>query len=155
VRRSSAIVTVACLAGLFAGCSSEKTGTVTGKVTLNGKPVSGGTISFQAKSGGVPVTAFIAPDGTYRVELVPAGEVLIGVWSAPSEGAARGEVIKKSGSAPPEGGGAKAPPPPEAPSAAPAADKLEIPARYSDPGASGLTATVREGENTHEVTLTK
>jgi hypothetical protein len=157
VSRVGAIVTGACLVGLFAGCASEKTGTVTGKVILDGKPVTGGSVSFLTKSGGIPVTAFIEADGSYRVERVPVGEVLIGVLSPPPDSAAPGEAIKKTGGA--TGGAERAPDntkgSPPNPTAAPVADKLLIPVRYNDPGTSGLTTNVKEGENSYDITLTK
>jgi hypothetical protein len=53
------------------GCSSTpQLGVVTGKVTLNGKPVTAGVVTMVAKSGGEPVTANINEDGSYRVEVV-------------------------------------------------------------------------------------
>ena len=63
-------------------------------------------------------------------------------------------MIKKTGAASRDVTKAEAAAPPTAPPGL-AADKLEIPARYNDPGASGLTTNVKEGANSYDITLTK
>ena len=129
--------------GLAIGCSTEPaTGTVTGKVTLDGKAVASGTITFMSKTGNAPVAASIDTNGSYTATGVQIGDVMVSVVSLP-DGPEGGNVIKKSGQ---ETG--KRSPPPEAP-------KNLLPARYADPGTSGLTTTVKEGTNQYDIPLTK
>lgn len=147
MNRIATIVTGVFLAGLCAGCSGEKTVTVTGTVTLDGQPVTGGTVSFLPKSSGVPITAFISTEGTYRAESVPAGEVVVTLRPPPPEGDSPGQVIKKRGEL--KGEAPEPPPPP------PGAD---IPSRYADPETSGLSTnikTAKQGETVYDIPLTK
>jgi len=63
--------------GLLAltGCGA-KTNAVTGKVTFNGQPVTGGSLTFlpasasegDTTSRGKPAVAIVEPDGTYQVK---------------------------------------------------------------------------------------
>jgi hypothetical protein len=62
------------------GCGS-KTGKVRGKVTLNGTPVPGGTITF-IPDRGKQTGGIIAEDGTYIVANVPVGEAKVTVEPA-------------------------------------------------------------------------
>jgi hypothetical protein len=58
---------------VLAGCS-KSTGTITGKVTLNGVPLKGGDISFLPADGvGSSGTTLINEDGTYTVTNCPVG----------------------------------------------------------------------------------
>ncbi|MGL6072840.1 MAG: carboxypeptidase-like regulatory domain-containing protein [Fimbriiglobus sp.] len=126
---------VLCLAlGLLAGCSSEPaTGTVTGNVKYDGKPASGGTITFMAKSGGIPASAIINADGTYRAEGVPAGEVMVAVLSPVDEAESDPVSIKNQGKT------GKAPPPPKKPA---------YPIKYAEFGSSGFSTNVKASSET-------
>src|SRR5437660_10972981 len=64
---------------LLAGCSGGKAD-VTGKVTHQGKTVLWVTVIMQGPDG-IPMTGTIQPDGTYIVQGVASGKVLIGVVS--------------------------------------------------------------------------
>lgn len=63
------------------GCGvTESTGTITGKVSLAGKPLKGGTISFlPAKNDAVALTAIINEDGSFEIKDVPFGDLLVSV----------------------------------------------------------------------------
>jgi hypothetical protein len=66
----------ALLIGLsLAGCGGKgiKTGTVYGKVTLDGQPLAEGTISFTAVDGSTPTAGGKITDGNYNVAAVPRG----------------------------------------------------------------------------------
>jgi len=54
------------------GCG-KKDGTVSGKVTYKGAPVTGGFITFEPTNG-VAAKGDIKPDGTYKVSGVPPGD---------------------------------------------------------------------------------
>src|SRR5437660_4358287 len=73
----AAPVAVALLA--LAGCGGGKAD-VTGKVIHQGKTVLFGTVIMQGPDG-IPMTGMIQSDGTYVVQGVASGKVLIGVVS--------------------------------------------------------------------------
>lgn len=137
VRRSAAaaLVLAACLQ---AGCSGgPDSGTVTGTVSVAGKPLAGGSISFIGADGR-PIAAEISPNGTYRVDNVPLGEAIVVVNALPSDEPARHKAIKEQISQPPP-----APPPPP------------FAAKYTDMGSTDLRFTVKAGENKFDADLTK
>lgn len=173
-----------CLACVFLatanGCSkgvSLKTVPVTGKVTLDGKPLSGATVTFlQASpgadgSGGAPSSGITGADGSYKLITMASGRDIVD--GAPP-GNYKVSVTKQSSApaAPPGGppintndpekmqkmspeelnkmrGGA---PPGEAPASTP---KPEIPLRYSNVDTSGFAATVgASGTQTFDFPLT-
>lgn len=119
----------------LAGCGSvAKQGTISGVVKLDGKPVSGGFISFTLADG-LPHTVDIQGDGSYRVEGIPVGEAIITVTSPPVDDQARQMHIKLPTEAPP--------PPP----------KPRYPDKYADMGTSDLRYVIQPGENTYNVEM--
>jgi hypothetical protein len=75
-----ALAAAAALALLVPGASAqEKTGTITGMVTFQGKPLTGGFVTFVTEKG--KADAKINADGTYRVRGVPVGPAKIVVAS--------------------------------------------------------------------------
>jgi hypothetical protein len=119
-----------------AGCSRRAQ--ITGTVKLEGKLLTGGTVSFvfpdkTMRSGG------IGPDGAYRVEDVPLGTAKVTVRTharvPPGLSAPANLQI-------PNPPGAKEQPP-----------MVAIPKRYGDPDRSKLTFDVRAGEQTYEIKL--
>lgn len=129
------------------GCSAEPpVGTVTGTVTLNGKPAKGGMISFMPASGGVPVTAAFDSNGIYKAENVPAGPVMVSVESLPDDSAAVGQKMKETGQNPGKG------------PASPAVKPMAYPARYAQFESSGLKTSVkpnRDGLTNFDVPMTQ
>ena len=129
------------------GCSSgPQFGTIFGSVTLDGKPVTAGFVTFIGKTGGTPVTGPIGENGTYRVEGVPVGEVLVGIVGGGGDEVAQGEIMKRGGASPSQG-----PPPKPKP-------KVVLPANYAEPGASGFVVKVKpmsEGEVQFDIPLKK
>jgi hypothetical protein len=102
------------------GCGSPHTkdkASVTGKVTLAGQPLPSGSITFLGADNWKQVAA-IGPDGSYRMEYVPFGEMKIGIHSGPGLWPGMRAERRK-------GGG-----------------HVRIPARYQNPQTSGLTYTV-------------
>jgi hypothetical protein len=138
-RLSAPLLGAAGLAFL-AGCGPS-TGHLAGAVTFAGQPVTQGQVTVYGPDGEV-LTVTISPDGTYRVENVPAGQVRIVVLPPPPADPEGNEIVKvraKEGKAAP---------------IAPRAVKTPIPARYEDPGTSGLATTVKGGENKYDLVLT-
>lgn len=125
----------------LSGCSSEPaTGTLTGVVTLNGKPVETGTVSILSPVNGVPVMAGVGQGGKYVAHGVPVGPVTLTVTDYQDAAAGSADDIKKRGA------GAAAEP------------KNLFPAKYADHATSGLSTTVHDeskGETTYDVKMTK
>jgi hypothetical protein len=65
---------------LLAGCGSglPPTGEVVGKVTVDGKPVTAGTVKFYPAKGD-PVPTELGVDGTFRATGVPVGKARVAV----------------------------------------------------------------------------
>lgn len=66
---------------VFAGCGSkpQPTSTISGKVTLNGKPVTLGSVSFYDAAKGTGADAPIGADGSFSVTKVPLGDYQVSV----------------------------------------------------------------------------
>jgi hypothetical protein len=124
-----------------AGCGGgkSKTESVSGKVTLDGKPVSG-EITFVC-SDGKEIKSPLGTDGGYSILAPAKGEAKIGIKSmtaAVGGGKEAGkEGASKSAELPGMGGSSGAVPP----------------AKYGNPASSGLTYTVKGGEEKHDITL--
>lgn len=110
----------------FVGCGGNNTeekkmGTVAGKVTLKGKPVTDCRINFTSPKSGVGVGADLKEDGSYTMEgPVPVGDYK--VFITPPLDFTPAKAQEKSG--------------------------LDaVPAKYRDEANSGLTAKVKEGES--------
>ena len=133
---------LAVLAPLVAGCGGEQLGQVKGTVTLDGKPLSKGTLTFEAP-GKRPATARveagqIVEATTHKTgDGVPVGAHKVAV--AATEDAASAVVAN-----PGEGKG---------PGANYMSGKSLLPAKYNNPETSGLTAEVKGGENVLEFNL--
>lgn len=123
------------------GCgSSTPEGEVTGVVTYRGQPVPGGVITFISDRG-TPATAFIDPTGHYRVK-APAGMAKVTVNNLMLR---KGQATAGLRLRPPEGA-APATPVPEG-------SYKPIPEKYLSADKSGLTWTVRPGEQTYDIPL--
>jgi hypothetical protein len=140
----------ACGLVLFAvGCGPDykARGGVKGRVTVNKKPLTTGTVMFSNKNG-VTGTAHIKTDGTYELNDAPVGEcqVTVTVPALPMDPTVK-ERLKGKGAGPkmpemkaPEGSGVELPSAPTVPK-----EVVPIDAKYSKPETSGLTITVEKG----------
>lgn len=139
-RRALAILFLSVSLGVLTGCGGgDKSGdagnAVTGKVTLNDKPV-GGTVVF-LYADGKEVAGPIGPTGEYVIANPPAGSVKVyirgsgAVAPPPTKG---GPEMPKDG--PAAGGGGVAPPP-----------------KYQSAATSGLTFEVKTGKQTYDIPL--
>jgi len=121
---------------LLGGCDSVKQGTIEGTVTLDGKPLASGTITFESPNAR-PASARIENGrivgGTTLKEGdgIPLGTHRVAI--AANEDAASAEVA--------DPGKAKAP------GANYMVGKSLIPTAYNNPETSGLTATIVAGNN--------
>jgi hypothetical protein len=122
------------------GCSGR--GTISGHVTLNGKPVPLGTISFHCQEGRHEVCNALIRDGSYSLTGVPTGPAKVTVASSMTPSAA-GEGAAATRREPDKGGRGRRPaanPPPPT-----------IPRRYGDPDQSGLSHRVTSGAQVYDV----
>jgi hypothetical protein len=111
------------------GCDKKKEipretnrGMVTGTVTLDGKPLPGGSIVFvSAKDESYRAKGFIASDGSFTIPNSPTGDVLVAVEAAPQQS-------------------------PQQP-LTPNKNYVPIPLKYLDVKTSGLTATVAKSDS--------
>lgn len=140
---SGLILTVMCLTGCGGGSNLPKgeTGTVTGKVTFNGKPVPEGTsIVFLHKDKGITASSPIAADGSYALRMrrenaILAGNYQIGITPPTVELTPAEAEAVNSGKTLPE------------------KEWPEIPKKYRNPESSGVLFTVKAGENTFDLDM--
>ncbi len=143
------------LALALAGCGGDGLnhgGKLSGKVTLDGKPLKGGNVIVSSEDGKHSVQGFITGEGTYSVPEPPLGKVKIAVQTAHL----RGSFTPKEGV--PAGAGGKGelgsrgmtlPDPKEI-----GLGFTAIPSKYEKPETSGLTTEIKGGDQTHNVELT-
>jgi hypothetical protein len=138
------------LALAVCGCGSagglNRGGSLSGIVTLDGKPLGGGRIEIFSEDGKNAVSCQIRPDGSYTLEEPPLGPCKLtvktshlksmppvsGVRRGSGEGASRGIIL-------PQDVGLVYTP---------------IPQKYEDLATTDLTVTVEKGKQTHNITLT-
>jgi hypothetical protein len=79
--RTLAVLALGLAAALAAGCGGRPRAHVTGKVTLNGKPITDGSIEFFPVSGAGQSAGAALKDGAYQVE-ASVGEMRVTINSA-------------------------------------------------------------------------
>jgi hypothetical protein len=151
MKRTSILLFTVNLLLWTAGCGGK--GTITGTVTYKGTPIPAGTILFVPSNGGPSVNAPIN-DGKYTAEKVPTGRAKVSITSMyVQQTSASPMMMMGAKSGPP----LDAPIPPEARKAMEEGMKpkkgLQIPDKYADPAQSGLTYTVRSGQQTKDFNL--
>lgn len=116
--------------GLLSGCWSgggPETASVSGAVTLDGKPIGAGSVLLVSERG-LGVSAELQSDGKFGIRCLP-GKYFVAV-SPPS------------------------PADPLAPKSSPAPSaEVKIPKPYQDAGTSGLLADVKDGNNSFDFSL--
>jgi hypothetical protein len=118
---------------VLAGCGQGKPGTVEGKVTVDGTPVTSGIVSF-TRADGEARAVFIGRNGTYRALNILPGPVKVAVMPR-----AHVDSKKRVGADEPEG-------PPQRP--------VQIPKKYIHADTSGLSTTVHSGTtNTYDIEM--
>lgn len=154
------LVALALLGILFAlgGCGT-KVGSVSGKVTYQGKALPSGTVTFLAPNNKV-VSSPINSDGTYSAENVPVGKAKITVTTTAKPPAPKGKkgpgmmMMGEVGKEPPKMDPGKMDAPSGAKSAAPdAVPAVYIPSKYGSPETSNLTYEVKQGSNENDIKL--
>jgi hypothetical protein len=134
----------ALLAALALGiCGCGGTGRVSGTVTRNGQPVRSGVITFVGKDGNGTTLAFIKKDGTYTTANVPVGDASVILVNAVEEPDFAGPATASRAAKPSDK--------PAAPTKLPTV----IPEKFGKPQTSGLTLTVRPGDNRYDIDVGK
>jgi len=141
---------------LAVGCSSSETpGIISGRVTYRGEPVPGGMIFFISE-GKAPRSGALGPDGSYRVEDLPEGEMVVTVETESlnpknktrAYGGAKGEKVhakrREMEAKMKESKGDQGPPP----------EYRKIPRVYADPKTSPLRVTIVAGRQEENFDLT-
>ena len=128
---------------LFPGCGNP-TGLVTGKVTVKGKPLAAGTVTFASADGSIRKMSKIGPEGTYSVLNMPTGMTKIGVIAS---------SIGLPAIVPEPAPGVKLPPELIQLLGQGQASKVSIPDHYEDPEKSGLSLEVTGGEQSFDIDI--
>lgn len=131
-------------AGLFvvslaslAGCGNDPgRGSVKGKITVNGKPLAKGLITFLTSSGNKDPYSSAITNGEYAIPDMPAGPAkvyIIPPLTSEPPPVDKGDLV---------------------PAARPGQKKLVVPDKYQNPETSGLSLVVQKGENKFDADLT-
>jgi len=131
--RRAACLFAAVAAFALAGCGPS-TGTIEGKVTLNGQPVTDLTVNFVSANGDI-VSATVGPDGAYTATGILTGDTKVTVTPMSDTSMDAQQAIKKG-------------------KAEPGAPKVKINPKYLDSNTSGLALTVKSGKNPFDIPLT-
>ena len=120
---------------LLSGCQRGETlGKVTGRVTLDGVPVSAGVVLFSNHEKGIHITSQLRSDGTYELQTAGGFGLPLGTYRVAVN---------------PPMSGPQMPGMPPVPQTA----SVSIPPQYLQPAESGLVATVGKGENVFDVEM--
>jgi hypothetical protein len=148
------------VAGVGCGSSRVQRAAVKGKVTIGGKALNAGTVSFTTKDNKSVGAAIIDANGNYAMADAPVGEVVITV-TVPKGGTmgGMGRDLSKDKTQPPKDVGPMRPPDGSGDpgTTAPKIDPskiVKIPEKYSSTETSGLKYTVEKGEHEYDITLT-
>lgn len=167
IRPLAVIPFVVALAALGCGGSNPAApASISGSVTLNGKPLPGGSVSFFTQAGSTGYTASIGTDGTYSISDVPMGELIVCVetesanptqpgTTGGSKDAQRyqqmmGDRRQQAGGPAGGGGGGGAA---GAAGADKAANYVKIDKKFAKPQTSPLTYTAKNGRNVYNIEL--
>ena len=145
----------ACMASaaiIFTGCGGSEgysgpTGTVSGTLSLDEKPIAG-NISFINSTDGFTASGAADSSGSFSLMSngsmeIPVGKYQVAVTAAPGQEISP-EAAMQASVENPDGDG----------SVDSATPDSTIPGKYSSPGGSGLSFEVTEGSNSFEVKLT-
>src|SRR5262245_51285696 len=164
IRAGAGLVLLALLT-IAAGCGPnyKARGTVTGKVTIDGKHLTAGTVMFYGKDPRMTGAAPIDKNGNYKMTDAPLGDVKITVTVPPTPPGGTKRMKTLGGAPTPKKGKGKEikSVDPEDPSRVISImgdmpdEIVGIPDLYGKVETSGLTFTVKSGEQTHDIPLTK
>jgi len=129
------------------GCGGGSArGTLSGKVTFNDKPLTGGTVIFVNQDASEVDRTAIQSDGTYKSENVPLGDVRVAVLASGGGVAMPAGASKAITDVPPDNPQAKL-------YGKAAGGSVNLPKALSDPTTSNITVKVERGANTFDIPL--
>lgn len=139
---------------LVAGCSSGDPGlnlggAVTGKVTIDGRPVTAGTVLFVSENDKYAVQGPINEFGKYTVKEPPLGKCLVAVKTREKAGSVRPKAATTGSGGVVGSGGIVLPSPEEI-----GMTYVPTPPKFEDAKTSGLTAVIKKGNQEHDLPLT-
>jgi hypothetical protein len=134
-RRGLPFLALSMLVVAGAGCG-EATGVVSGEVKVGGEPVPRGTITFIPQGPKAKGRLTDINEGKYSLAGLPVGEYAVTVQA----------LVQPP---PPTTKGGKA----GTKAKGPATKGVHVPAKYADPEKSGLTCTIKSGENKYDPPL--
>jgi hypothetical protein len=138
LHRALPVALAALAAVLSAGCTGGGTGTVKGKITVNGNPLPSGLITFESQTGKKNAYAAAIRDGMYETDQIPSGPCKITVVHSAIPAPESGGNDLLAG----RKGGARV------------AGVVEVPRKYHSSDTSGLELEVKAGANTFDKDLT-
>ncbi len=126
--RAAILLSLSVVIVALAGCGNSGVGEVSGTVTLDDVPLSDGIVTFEDPSRGIGQSTPVKAGAYKMTSALKVGEYKVAVQpaSAPSPMASRSTAAK-----------------------------VVIPAKYTQPASSGLTATVKVGSNKADFKLAK
>lgn len=151
-----------CVLLVLLGCGGNKSGgEISGTVTYQGKPLAEGTVAFHPVSGKETFGTQIEEDGSYRISNVPPGDMKVTVETGPL-GKIPDVAVKRAQKMLKSGG--KQYTKEEIKNLDPRMRRaalenitpgryLSLPPQYANPDQSGLTYTVTEGKQQHDIEL--
>lgn len=138
---------------LLSGCGGDpglnRGGVLTGEVTIDGKPVTAGTVLVVSENDRYAVTGFINEYGKYSVKEPPLGMCKVAIRTKDKIGSKRPPGGAKGGKVGAGSGGMVLPEPDEM-----GLTYVPIPDKYEEAGTSGLTVEVKAGKQEHALELT-
>lgn len=133
VRRHALQAALCLILAFTSGCGTDgpPSGTVSGRVTFQGEPVTSGVVNLTSQTLGIGASGTLGEDGQYHIaDQLKTGEYKVIITLPP----------------PP-------PPRPEDGPPKPQQELKNIPAKYRSEATSDLTATIHEGTNTADFDL--
>jgi hypothetical protein len=135
--RPAGVIVAAVFALAVGGCGSPLDSSVTGTITMDGKPLELGngtcTVSFYPEAGGPAAQARVAPDGTYALKTGSTQGIRSGKYTV--------TVV------------ATGPSPKPAPGSPPMPGPLLTPTRYGTKQRSDLRFTIEPGTNRIDIPM--
>jgi hypothetical protein len=151
--RGVALVGLLAGAVLLAGCSGGKKGSkVSGTVTYNNAPVTGGKLILTPTSGSA-ITLEINGLGEFKGQDVPVGTYKVSITTKFVQDMTGGGAPVMPADQVPKDFKSKMPKDNAPPPGPAVLKKVEIPAKYEDPNTSGETWEIKKGENKREFAL--
>ncbi len=150
---STLVLLTVVAAGCGGGANFPKTYPVTGKVTVNGKPIEGAMVTFQLESGKENAIGTTDKNGEFTLSMFQPGDGAVPGQYRIAVSKLPPGTTSAAGTPPPGQIGSAdlpadyAPPPDTSKGGGPTGPKSEIAAKYSNDQTSGLRATVVAGPN--------